>query len=130
MDIPQNLTCREEYIVTDDLVTKHLGNIAVLSTPSLLLLIEKTAKNCVQPHLPEGYATVGIHVDIKHLNPVPKDEKVLIEVSVSEIDGKRIVFTTRSFWRNVVVGEGIHERYVVNVDKFREKIMKLISETS
>lgn len=130
MSIPRNLTCREEYVVTDDLVTRHLGDIAVLSTPSLVLLFEKTANNCVQPYLPEEYATVGVYIGIKHLNPVPKNESVVIEVSVSEIDGKKIVYTVKSFWKNIVVGEGVHERYIVNVEKFKEKILRLINETS
>ncbi|MEM4431481.1 MAG: thioesterase family protein [Desulfurococcaceae archaeon] len=128
MNIPQNLVCREEYVVTEDLVTKHIEGIEVLSTPSLVLLIERTAKNCIQPYLPNGYSSVGTQINIKHLNPVPRGERILVETLVSEIDGRRVVFTARSYWKQIVVGEAIHERYVINIDKFREKVKKLISE--
>ncbi|MEM0355611.1 MAG: thioesterase family protein [Desulfurococcaceae archaeon] len=128
MNIPQNLVCKEEYVVTEDLVTKHIEGIEVLSTPSLVLLIERTAKNCIQPYLPNGYSSVGTQINIKHLNPVPRGERILVETLVSEIDGRRVVFTARSYWKQIVVGEAIHERYVINIDKFREKVKKLISE--
>uniref|UniRef100_A0A7C4NP47 Thioesterase n=1 Tax=Staphylothermus marinus TaxID=2280 RepID=A0A7C4NP47_STAMA len=128
MNIPQNLVCKEEYVVTEDLVTKHIEGIEVLSTPSLVLLIERTAKNCIQPYLPNGYSSVGTQINIKHLNPVPRGERILVETVVSEIDGRRVVFTARSYWKQIVVGEAIHERYVINIDKFREKVKKLISE--
>lgn len=127
MIIPQSLTCREEYVVSDELVTKHIEGIEVLSTPSLVLLIERTAKNCIQPYLPEGYTSVGTVVSVKHLNPVPKSERIVVEVSVSENDGRRVVFTARSLWGDIIVGEAIHERYVVDIGKFREKVKKLLS---
>lgn len=130
LNIPLNLTCREEFIVSDEFVTKHIEGLEILSTPSLVLLIEKTAKDCIQPHLPTGYTSVGTQINVKHMNPVPRGEKVLIEASVTEVAGRKIVFVAKSFWNKIVVGEAVHERYVVNIDKFKEKIMKLSSESS
>lgn len=130
LNINIGLKCTSEYVVEDKHTAKHIGSgdVSVLSTPSMILFIEQTAMNCVQKYLPDENTTVGILVNIKHLNPVPVNEKITVEVVVTSIENRKIVFDTKVYWRNIVVGEGLHERYVVNTNRFIEKIKKLISE--
>ena len=86
--------------------------------------------NCVQNLLPQGYTTVGVAVNVKHLNPAPKGEKVIVEARVEKVEGKKIVFHEIVKWRDLVIGEGIHERYIVNTEKFLNKVKKLLSQKS
>ncbi len=126
-NIPINIKCREEYLVEEKYTAKHIGSgdVEVLSTPSMILFMEQTALNCVQKYLPVKYTTVGIAVNIKHLKPVPKNEKVVVEAEITSIGGRKVIFNVKTLWKDQLIGEGIHERYIVDREKFIEKIKNL-----
>ncbi len=126
-NIPINIKCREEYLVEEKYTAKHIGSgdVEVLSTPSMILFMEQTALNCVQKYLPVKYTTVGIAVNIKHLKPVPKNEKVVVEAEITSIEGRKVIFNVKTLWKDQLIGEGIHERYIVDREKFIEKIKNL-----
>ncbi len=129
-NIEPGIVCRQEYIVEEQHTAKHIGSgdVEVLSTPSMILFMENTALHCVQKYLPPEYTTVGIAVNVKHLNPVPRGEKVLVEAKIDKIEGRKITFSIKVTWKNLVIGEGKHDRYVVNRKKFMDKIKKLLQE--
>ncbi|MET1160176.1 MAG: thioesterase family protein [Thermoprotei archaeon] len=128
-NIPEGIACKQEYIVEEKHTAKHIGSgtVEVLSTPSMILFMENTALNCVQKYLPEGYTTVGIRVDVKHLNPAPLGGRIVVEARVNRVEGKKIVFSVKAYWKDIVIGEGIHERYIVNVEKFLDKVNRLLT---
>jgi len=127
-NIPVGEICIQEYIVEDRYTAKHIGSgrVEVLATPAMILFMENTALNCVQKYLPENYTTVGVSVNVKHLNPVPKNERVIVQARIDRVEDRKIVFHEIVKWRDITIGEGIHERYIVNIDKFIEKINKLV----
>jgi fluoroacetyl-CoA thioesterase len=129
-NIPVGLKCSQEYLVEEQYTAKHIGSgeVEVLATPSMILFMENTALNCVQKYLPEKYTTVGIGVNIKHKNPAPKGEKIIVEAEVVRVEGRRIVFRVQARWKNLVIGEGEHERYIVDIGKFLEKVKRIIQE--
>ena len=127
-NIPLGEICIQEYIVDEQYTAKHIGSgrVEVLATPAMILFMENTALNCVQKYLPENYTTVGVSVNVKHLNPVPKSEKVIVEARIDRVEDRKIVFYEVVKWRGIIIGEGIHERYIVNIHKFIDKINKLL----
>ena len=101
---------------------EFLGSAEAVSTPSLISFMEKTARESVQQKLPEGYTTVGTKVDIKHLSAVPIGADLEITTELARIDERRLEFKVKAEWRKEVVGEGKHERYIVQRQRFLEKL--------
>ena len=98
--------------VTDDMSPPHLPN-KVLSTPTMVQLIEATCLTGVQEHLSDGQTTVGIHVCVSHQAAAASGDDVAIHATLAEIDRKRLVFDTTVTCGDTVVSEGTHQRFVV-----------------
>lgn len=127
-DIPENIECNYTFKVGEEHTAKHIGSgtVEVLSTPSMIAFMEQASLQCVQKHLPKGYTTVGTRVDVKHLKPVPKGAEVMVKTRLIEKENRRLVFKVVAVWNNIVIGEGYHERYIVDEIKFMEKIHAII----
>lgn len=97
------------------------GCLDVLATPILVAFMENVCLECVQGELDEGMTTVGTLVNISHLAPTPVGIKVRFECTLREIDRRRLVFDVKAFDEVSLVGEGTHERFIVNGEKFVEK---------
>jgi predicted thioesterase len=97
------------------------GLVPVYSTPSLILLMEMTASQSVGPYLEPGYSTVGTMVQIKHLAATPIGMSVWCESVLTEVDGKRLVFSLEAYDEVGKIGEGVHERFIIDVDKFMSR---------
>jgi fluoroacetyl-CoA thioesterase len=97
------------------------GTLEVLSTPMMIALMEKTSYELVAPFLESGQGSVGTLVNIKHLAPTPIGEIVTCESTLIQIDGRRLVFSLKVFETEELVGEGIHERFIINEEKFIAK---------
>ncbi|SEG12648.1 Thioesterase superfamily [Caloramator fervidus] len=98
------------------------GAVDVLSTPALIGYIECAAKDAVDLHLPTGYTTVGTRLDVKHLAATPIGMKIRAVAELIEVDGRRLVFKVEAYDEVEKIMEGIHERYIVNVEKFMSKV--------
>ena len=111
-------------VVTPDRTAKHLetGSAAVFSTPSMVWLVEHNAQTLAQAHLPEGRTTVGAEIFLRHLAPTPLGMKVTARVRIEELNGRRIVFSAEIFDEKEKVGEGRHERVIVDHARFMEKV--------
>ena len=97
------------------------GSAAVYATPAMVGLMEGTCLAAVDPHLPEGMATVGIRLDVRHLAATPVGLTVRATAELLEVSGKRLVFKMEAFDDKEKIGEGSHERYIIDVKKFMEK---------
>jgi predicted thioesterase len=100
------------------------GNLDVYATPAMIALMENTAMTCVQLGLPEGYSTVGIEVNIKHIKATPVGMKVRAEAILDKIDRNKLYFKVDAYDEKGKIGEGSHVRYVVNAEEFMKKIKK------
>jgi predicted thioesterase len=98
------------------------GAMDVFSTPSLVALFEQTALLTVDPHLPEGFGTVGIEVSVRHLKATAIGSKVRCTVEVTAVDGKRISFKGEMWDEVGRIGDGTHTRYVINKAEFVTKL--------
>lgn len=110
--------------VTADLAIDFLGleSARVLGTPSMILLMEMTARNSIQPLLDAGFDSVGSDVSVKHLAATPMGMTVTFRTEVIERDGRRVKFRVEAFDEREKVAEGTHERFVINVARFAERL--------
>jgi predicted thioesterase len=79
-------------IVDDKLVVKHMGGDGVLSTPSMIALMERASIQAVQDYLPEGHTTVGFEVHVKHFGATPKGKKLTVRAELIEVDARKLRF--------------------------------------
>ena len=115
---------RQELVVSKELTAKHIGSGAVLvfATPMMISLMEKTSQMSVKPFLEAGQETVGTHVDVSHDSAVPVGRKVWCESEVIDVDRRKITFKVAVYDDNGIVGQGTHERFIIDVKKFSEKL--------
>jgi fluoroacetyl-CoA thioesterase len=120
------LTFKNDYLIKEEHTAMHIGpgDIEVLSTPSMIGFMENAAMECVKPELTQGQTTVGSAINIKHLGPVPTGEKLTVTAQLIDIDKKRLTFKVRAEWRNEVIGDGRQERFIVNREKFLQKLQE------
>lgn len=97
------------------------GGVEVFATPAMIGLMENAASNSVQEVLSQGLSSVGTRLDVKHMAATPLGMVVRATSELIEIAGKRLVFKLEAFDEVDKVGEGIHERFVINLEKFMEK---------
>jgi len=103
--------------VDDKLVVRHMGGEGVLSTPSMIGLMERAGIEAVQAHLPEGHTTVGFEVNVKHFGATPKGKKVTVSAELLEIDGRKLRFKVEAHDEEKKVGEGTHRRAIVPIQR-------------
>lgn len=90
----------------------------------MIMLMEITSRNCVKRHLPEGFDTVGTLVNVKHLAATPLGAKVRFTSELIGISGKRVMFKVEAFDENEKIGEGEHERAVIDVARFAQRVSR------
>jgi predicted thioesterase len=94
------------------------GKIKVLATPVMVSLMEEAALNAVEGHLPPGFQTVGTRLDITHVAATPVGLHVKAEAELRHVDGRRLTFHVVAEDEAERIGEGTHERIVVEVARF------------
>jgi fluoroacetyl-CoA thioesterase len=112
-ELTPGLTAKIETVVEETLVVKHMGGEGVLSTPSMIMLMERAGIEAVQAHLPEGHTTVGFEVNVKHFAATPKGQKVTVTAELLEVDGRKLRFKVAAFDEDKKVGEGTHRRAII-----------------
>jgi len=129
--LKEGLEVEIEYLVEDKHAASFIGSsdVKVLSTPSMICMMEKTSRLLVQRYLPEGQTTVGTKVNVSHIKAVPVGVKIRIKSKLTRIEGRRLTFDVVAYWRGAKVGMGTHERYIVEKDRFLEKLRSSMSST-
>jgi len=129
LELKPGIKLEKEYEVSKEHLADFLssGDVAVLSTPSMILFMENTSRLLVEDFLEKGYTTVGTRVDVKHLAPAPLGAKVKVISELKEIEGRKLIFEVKAYWNDILIGEGVHERFIVNKEKFLEKLKKRLS---
>ena len=113
---------KQELVTRENTAVQYgSGSVLVYATPAMVGLMEGACINAVDAHLPAGSSTVGIDLKIKHMAATPIGFTVRAEAELTEIDGKRLVFAVRAFDNQEKIGEGVHERFIVGVEKFLAK---------
>lgn len=111
---------KRDRIVTYEQTAEYLssGLLPVFATPCMIQFMEETARLSVEPYLSEGQSTVGTSVNIKHLASTFVGCKVVCESELIEIDRRRLVFNVKVYDEKELLGEGLHERFIIDNAKF------------
>ena len=110
--------------------TKHTiefagdGMPAILSTPNLIGLIERTARHAIMPHLDEGERSVGVEIELRHLAATPLGKKVTCTARVIRAEGREISFHVEASDEQEIIARGSHKRRVIRVDSFAKRVAK------
>lgn len=125
-DVKAGLKGRVDLTVGDAHTAPSVGSgaIHVLGTPVMINLMEAAALDAVEHLMPKGHQSLGIHVNISHIAATPVGMKVHATAGVTAVEGNRIRFRVEAFDEVEMIGEGTHERVVVNVARFDARIGK------
>ncbi len=109
--------------VSPDNVAATFGSatLDVYATPAMVALMESAAVRAIGDALPEGWTTVGIAVDVRHLAPTPVGGRVSADAELQEISGRRLVFSVTARDEHEEIGRGRHERYCVDRADFLQR---------
>lgn len=103
------------------------GAIHVLATPVMINLFEAAALAAVERRLPAGYQSLGTVLDIRHIAATPVGMRVTASAVVERVDGRTIFFRVEARDEREVIGDGKHERVVVNVARFDERVQRKLN---
>jgi fluoroacetyl-CoA thioesterase len=111
-------------VVDESMTADRFGNtgVHVLATPILVNYFELAAHQLAMAALEPGQGTVGSHIDIHHLAATPIGMRVTFRATLTERDGRRLVFRVEADDEHERVGEGTHERFVVDMKRFMGRI--------
>lgn len=112
------------YQVKPEHAASHVGSgsAPVLATPWMIAFMEQVSRDLLAQHLPEGYSSVGVHLDVHHLAPTPVGLDVLITAEVLRVNKNRVHFKVRAQDDVEQVGEGMHERVIIDEDRFMRRV--------
>ena len=94
----------------------------VLATPVMIMIMENAALNAMKPYLEPGQSALGTRVDIRHLAATPAGRLVTGEAEITKVDGRRLEFTIRALDGAEVIGTGTHERMIIDLARFSERL--------
>lgn len=98
------------------------GGVEVFGTPMMIALMENAAWRAVAPELEDGQVTVGTLVNVSHLAATPVGQTVRAVAELMTIDGRRLVFKVEAYDEKQKIGEGQHERYIVHLERFLQRL--------
>ena len=103
------------------------GRIAVLATPVMINIMEAAALNAVEHLLPPGHQSLGIHLDVSHIAATPVGLRVTAIAEVAGVEGRTITFRVEARDEAEVIGSGTHQRVVVSVARFDERVQRKLA---
>src|SRR5215467_12729413 len=123
-EIPVGTKGEKVLLVTTENAINFLGmeGARVLSTPHMIGYMERTCRNLVLPMLEPGHDTVGTHVNVAHLAAAPLGMMVTFKAEVTGVRDRRVEFRVEAFDEKEKIGEGTHERAVINIAKFATRL--------
>ena len=122
--IPVGATGEHNVLVTTEIAVDFMGmeEARVLGTPFMIMLMEMTSRDAVKPFLDPGFDTVGTVVNVSHLAATPMGMSVTFRAEVIAVEDRKIRFKVEAFDEKEKIGEGVHERFVINVARFASRV--------
>jgi fluoroacetyl-CoA thioesterase len=114
----------DSFPVTMDDSAIHIGSGSsrVLATPWMIAFMERVSHRLLTCCLPEGFSSVGTHIDVRHLAPTPVGVTIRVKAEVLSVDGNRIFFSIEAWDNQEKIGEGNHERVVIEEARFLKRV--------
>ncbi len=117
------LSATVSQLVSNEMTANTVGSgsVAVFATPELVRLIEQAAVAALDGALEAGQTSVGVQLNISHLAPTPVGMHVFATATLTQIDGRRLMFAISARDEAGLISEGTHSRYVVDAARFLQK---------
>jgi fluoroacetyl-CoA thioesterase len=106
------------------------GLVPVLATPVMINLIEAAALDAAERLLPQGYQSLGTRLDIRHFAATPIGMKVRATAQLIKVEARTLWFRVKAQDEREAIGDGTHERVVVNVVRFDQRVQKKLNPAS
>lgn len=95
---------------------------AVFATPAMIYLMEVAAAEAIQPYLPEGWISVGVMVNVRHLAATPIGHTVTARAEVISVDDRVVTFAVEAHDGSEKIGEGTHARAPIQIERFLKRV--------
>ena len=120
------LTGRAELVVGEEHTAPRVGSgkVRVLATPVMINLFEAAALAAIEHLLPRGYQSLGTILNVRHIAATPVGMKVVAEARVLGVESRTVRFFVQAHDEKDLIGDGDHERVVVNVEKFDQRVAR------
>ena len=129
-ELPIGLKGQAETTVNEQNTAAAMGSglLPVFATPAMLALMENAAASSIQPYLGEGEGTVGTRLEVSHLAATPIGLPVRAESELVAVDRRKLTFTVRAWGGEELIGEGTHQRFVIDNARFLEKALAKLND--
>ena len=126
MSIEVGIKGRADEVVREENTAQALGSgtLPVFATPAMTALMEKAAWTSLAPHLAQGEGSVGTMLNITHDSATPVGLKVWAESEVTAVEGRKITFRVTAYDERGLIGQGVHQRFLITDDRFLAKAQK------
>jgi fluoroacetyl-CoA thioesterase len=130
MDIRPGLSGTAELVVGEEHTAPRVGSgrVHVLATPVMINLIEAAALAAIEHLLPAGYQSLGTRLDVRHIAATPVGMRVRATAEVTRMESRTVEFRVEAYDEKELIGDGTHERVVVNVAKFDQRVQRKLSK--
>ena len=124
--IQPGLAASAELVVGEEHTAPRVGSgkVRVLATPVMINVIEAAALAAVEPLLPAGHQSLGTLLNVRHIAATPVGMRVTARATVTGVEGRTIALRVEARDEKELIGDGTHERVVVNVAKFDERVRR------
>jgi predicted thioesterase len=122
--LPPRLSGHAELLVGEEHTAPRVGSglVHVLATPVMINLFEAAALDAVDKHLPAGYQSLGTVLNVRHIAATPVGMKVRASAEIVRVEGRTVFLKVEAKDEKELIGDGLHERVVVNVEKFSLRV--------
>lgn len=120
------MTGRAELIVGEEHTAPRVGSgrVRVLATPVMINLIEAAALDAIERRLPEGHQSLGTLLNVRHFAATPVGMRIRATAEVVRLEGRNVMFAVRAEDERETIGEGTHERVIVDVARFDARLQR------
>jgi fluoroacetyl-CoA thioesterase len=131
MEIRPGLSGTASLVVGEEHTAPRIGSgkVRVLATPVMINLIEAAALDAVEQLLPAGHQSLGTRLDVRHIAATPVSMRVEATAQVVRVEGRSIFFRVEARDEKELIGDGTHERVVVNVSKFDQRVQRKLEKS-
>jgi predicted thioesterase len=129
-ELKPGLAGSTEIVVGTRDTAPHVGSgkIGVLATPVMVNLMEAAALQAVERFMPAGFQTVGTHLDVRHFAATPVGMTVRASAELIKVEGRTLTFRLEAHDDREPIGEGVHERLIINVERFDARMQKKLGK--
>lgn len=117
-------TAVKSEIVTSANTAQTFGSglVPVYATPAMIALMEGAAVLAMSKSLAPEEGTVGTRIEVDHIAATPLNKKITAKATLIKVDGRKLVFEVEAHDEDKLIGKGVHERAIINTERFLEKL--------